>query len=1297
MRAPGDASQPEVLLYALLLNAKGVEAAKVEAWAAEVRHEASRLKEMGDNWVPANPADWATARNAFGRLVKPMAVARGAAGTAVHQQAATALRVLRLPGHRDEVCSKSIANYLYDIPREPASAAAAKKGRQGSVRCFGRALVAVAQLIGRDGSELRRAMRGELDHRPSAAEELAHTRTALKEEKEARKKAAADLQLVKDAHRKLKERAKEQRTEARKKAKTEKKTALEKERKAFKARVKDARARLIQKAREKATAEAAAEKKVLAQRLAKARARARLVEGNAKRVPGLLKRAQGAEKAVKELQATLEEEEETEDEESEDEDDESMPTAVKGRRDSRGRYLALPYKVRVLIWAELSRRVAPSAVASNISDVIGALAPQQEMPLPCETEIGRMRGELTIASEAIAAFRVALSKRIISFGWDESTKFGLGLLSSNAQIEPHDAPGTSVDVVMRGATLTAGGTAEAIAWAIDKKVFAHARRLLQGWRDEHEKRYGVGSWLAAGGPAPGSIGINRLTEQTVLMSDTCNAARACKRLIKEAAMAALRAEVGEAVWDAMSESERAERGKVYIGECQQHLRNIVINAMSNAATEHLKDELRDSLSEFSAYDRMSVDCNDLIRAIFKELHAGGEYAKGKQREYEAWRKRHTKFESSVHMPFECANGNRQDIVLNGSVPIFVNRKVILEFLRGLMVPGADNKLEKFLWRVLSCNEMTAVLRVNTLWKYIFSEPARYLAGKGSTLRDWSLDSSSEVLDLIEKVMAEVAADGRKLFDPSFDPFASIAEKQPLFQKWREEMMAYKVKAPDGSEHPIHAEALAEARTPADADGGNEQATERVVELAEKMAAAALVAMRDPRRAICSLLTSQDGEFAVGKDPSKQQATIGAHVTNCRVESNFGSIDILMRMFRYATVENVSGIAQQMRNGDFNTPPKIDNTRGRKRKEGHEQQPARGGFFHTGLTPELRESLVDYARHSVAEARKAGRAALKAHDDEKILRRELRTQTQLDAAIEHYARALELFDAWSKPDGLRATSKQDVQRALHEDAGLKQPKPEAQRLEYLRLQIEMRTLGCGWTKYSTRWSSKADQRIGTVAHLTQVLEEIIEEEKARARFTAGTERGLPTEAAPPHCEARDIGQLATADKDAVIISKRALFSREELLAKAKEERQRRIEAGIADGVEMAQPKEAPAFDQDLVGKQLEVLWRYREVGTEKPHLIWSTGRVVRVADGKTDKRSKAAKKILPAGMVLWAWDADPAFDEKAGEQWLALLPKKFNPTTHKQVYSWRFDPRELGVAQAPVGDERRKRMRREVES
>ena len=53
-------------------------------------------------------------------------------------------------------------------------------------------------------------------------------------------------------------------------------------------------------------------------------------------------------------------------------------------------------------------------------------------------------GELTVAGECLAAFRVALAKRIISFGWDESTKFGLGLLSSNTQIETPDGEPNSL-------------------------------------------------------------------------------------------------------------------------------------------------------------------------------------------------------------------------------------------------------------------------------------------------------------------------------------------------------------------------------------------------------------------------------------------------------------------------------------------------------------------------------------------------------------------------------------------------------------------------------------------------------------------------------------------------------------------------------------------------------------------------------------------------------------------------------------------------------------------------------------
>ena len=115
----------------------------------------------------------------------------------------------------------------------------------------------------------------------------------------------------------------------------------------------------------------------------------------------------------------------------------------------------------------------------------------------------------------------------------------------------------------------------------------------------------------------------------------------------------------------------------------------------------------------------------------------------------------------------------------------------------------------------------------------------------------------------------------------------------------------------------------------------------------------------------------------------------------------------------------------------------------------------------------------------------------------------------------------------------------------------------------------------------------------------------------------------------------------------------------------------------------------------MGKRIEVLWKYFDKDTDEQHMIWTTGTVKRIADGLNDKRSSRSTKILPAGAVLWAWDADPDFDEQAGEQWLFLLPKKWNPKTHKQVYSWRYDPRELGAAHAPAADARRKNMRRSI--
>ena len=115
-------------------------------------------------------------------------------------------------------------------------------------------------------------------------------------------------------------------------------------------------------------------------------------------------------------------------------------------------------------------------------------------------------------------------------------------------------------------------------------------------------------------------------------------------------------------------------------------------------------------------------------------------------------------------------------------------------------------------------------------------------------------------------------------------------------------------------------------------------------------------------------------------------------------------------------------------------------------------------------------------------------------------------------------------------------------------------------------------------------------------------------------------------------------------------------------------------GTAADVEALQPPkdQAPAFDQDLVGKWIEVRWRYTDKDTGEYIYIWSPGKVVRVADGLTDKTTKMGKKLLPAGAVLWAWEADAEFDEEP------VANHKFN----EQVwYGWRLDPREL-VARQP---------------
>ena len=638
-------------------------------------------------------------------------------------------------GHHDELTPQRLKEH-----RKWARETRVKKNGLAIARLHA-AVLPIARLHrSRDGARLRRLLKIDetVNPVPTAVEELkvaqaANAALAKQLETQEVQRAAEQkaAQKIADAHRKLKAARKKKRatvtaarTEEKRRAAKAKKAALEVERAKLAKRLQAAAERLEEKAR----ADVADTIAKLKGTVSKWQKRAHNVEDSAKLSVKRLRRAQAAEAYIHRLQERLDElMEEAEKEEEEDEDSSDGGALNKdARRDEHGRFKAGDWRLRVVEYGQMMRRTPTGSVGANVRDVLRVYAPHVQYAEPTEREMRKRRIESCIVGECCANIRVAKSLRVISFGSDESTKFGKGLLSTNTQIEPHDAPGTSVDVVQRGCTLTAGGSAEAIAKSIDTNIFSYGRLQIEGLQRMCDAKFGNGTWKEEGGPDPESLGMHRLSENTVIMGDNCSTAEKTKRILIEVAEEAGRDQIGEAAWAAMSQAQRDAKCKAHHDLCQQHGRNTMINAMINAQTESLKDELADSLGEFNSFDRMSTDVNDLIRATGKEMHAGQAYALGKGRESEAWRKSADR--THPHLPYDSGNG-RQDLALDGSVALFWNKMQALKFLQGLMVPGSKNRLETFLLRTLSCSEMTAALRVNTLWKYIYSEPSRWLVGK----------------------------------------------------------------------------------------------------------------------------------------------------------------------------------------------------------------------------------------------------------------------------------------------------------------------------------------------------------------------------------------------------------------------------------------------------------------------------------------------------------------------------------------------------------------------------------------
>eukprot|EP00965_Chrysotila_dentata_P152655 5045258-Pleurochrysis_carterae.AAC.2 len=75
-------------------------------------------------------------------------------------------------------------------------------------------------------------------------------------------------------------------------------------------------------------------------------------------------------------------------------------------------------------------------------------------------------------------------------------------------------------------------------------------------------------------------------------------------------------------------------------------------------------------------------------------------------------------------------------------------------------------------------------------------------------------------------------------------------------------------------------------------------------------------------------------------------------------------------------------------------------------------------------------------------------------------------------------------------------------------------------------------------------------------------------------------------------------------------------------------------------------------------------------------MWCEGEVVSVADGKSDKRSKRARTLLPAGAIQFKWPADKERNEPELYTWTILHPQMWNKDVQN---AWCWAPSGLARA------------------
>ena len=202
------------------------------------------------------------------------------------------------------------------------------------------------------------------------------------------------------------------------------------------------------------------------------------------------------------------------------------------------------------------------------------------------------------------------------------------------------------------------------------------------------------------------------------------------------------------------------------------------------------------------------------------------------------------------------------------------------------------------------------------------------------------------------------------------------------------------------------------------------------------------------------------------------------------------------------------------------------------------------------------------------------------------------------------------------------------------------------------------LGFGWDDLKHPWSrnSKPHSLDESAKHLKVTIKE-------------EGKRDTPDAPPVPASNRKTLPTFGTVAADIVMIDEEQQFNEELMMEQAKVRHQQREDDGLEDIVESMQPIQQPKVDNTLVGKRLEICWKF-DLDEGGDVLRWCPGVVVKVSDGNNMMKKHAYYK--PGEAVMFKFDAIEERKEEEHTWKVELKRSKWNPKNDHSHGCWRMD-------------------------